>query len=311
MPTQPAGKTGSSKGTTTADAPASAPALDPALTKEPSGLAVQDPPKSLGLVPSTYDADDLGAGFEGATSSDFAVPFVGILQKGSPQVEEGNPKLIPGAKAGMLINTVTGKLYDGKTGIRFIPVHRDRKFIEWIPRDDGGGFVGIFLADSPEVKEALKKAGRKFGKLKIGDNNDLVETCELYGLLLDDAGGFERVIISFASTQIPMYKRLMTTAQSIQLGGPDGRPVIPPLFSHVYRLRTEFHQKQQYTWYKWLGGFDGPDAAACRIERDHPLYAHAKEFRDLLKSGAATAAYETATNDAGEGGGEGNAGFEM
>lgn len=299
-------QTGSSS-TTTAEAPP-APALDPSLTTGPTGVSTQDPPKSLGLTQSHYDAEDIGAGFEGITQEELAVPFVVILQKGSPQCEEGNPRAIPNAKPGMLYNTVSNRVYDGKTGIRFIPVVRDRNFIEWIPRDDGGGFVGVHLHDAPEVKDALKKAGRKFGKLKIGDNNDLVETCSLYGLLLAEDGSFERVIIAFASTQIGAYKKLVTTAQSIQLQQGD-RVVIPPLFSHVYRLKTEFTQKNNYTWYKFVVGFDGADAAACRLAPDAPLYEQAKQFRAMLQSGAASAAYETTTQEPTEG--ADNAGFEM
>jgi hypothetical protein len=120
---------------------------------------------------------DLGTGFEDMTQDDFAVPFVGILQKGSPQVEEENPRNVAGAKAGMFFNNVTNELYEGKTtGIVVIPVHRTRSIIEWIPTDDGGGLVNVFEPDAPEVKAVLAKAGKKFGKLKIGDNNDLVET---------------------------------------------------------------------------------------------------------------------------------------
>lgn len=286
------------------------PALDPALTQGSTGVATQDPPKALGLVRSTYDEEDLGAGLEGVTQDELAVPFVAILQKGSPQCEEGNPRALAGAKPGTLINTVTNKLYDGKSGIRFVPVHRDRNYVEWVPRDDGGGFVGIHQVESPEVRDAIKKAGRKFGKLKIGDNNDLVETCYLYGLLLAEDSSFERVIIAFSSSQIATYKRLITTAQSIQLAGEGGRPVVPPLFSHVYRLKTEFFAKNNYTWHKWLAGFDGPDAAACRLERDHPLYEQAKQFRALLQSGAATAAYESVTQEPTEGA-ESGAGYEM
>lgn len=280
-------------------------------TSESTSMATKEPVKS-GLAVSTYDAEDLGAGLENVTQEELAVPFVVILQKGSPQCEEGNPAAIPGAKPGMLMNTVSRKLYDGKDGIRFIPVHRDRNFIEWIPRDDGGGFVGVHLAESAEVKAVQAKAGRKFAKLKINDNNDLVETCHLFGLLLAPDGSFERVIIAFASTQIGVYKRIITNAQSVQLQGPEGRTVIPPLFAHIWRLTTEFTTKKNYTWFKWNANWDGADAAAARIDRDNPLYESAKGFRSMLLSGAASAAYETTDASQHEdGGASAEPGFEM
>jgi hypothetical protein len=283
-------------------------AAAPKVDETPVQSAVTDLTKesrTLGLAQSTYAAEDLGSGFENLTQEDLAVPFIAILQKNSPQVEEGNGKLIPGAKAGMLINTVSNDLYDGKEGIRIIPVHRDRSYVEWIPRDDGGGFVGVHQPDDDKVKDAIKKAGRRIGKLKINDNNDLVETFGLYNLLLMPDGSFIRNIIAFTSTNIAAYKRLMTMAQSIQLAGEGGRPVIPPLFSHVYRLKTEFTQKKNFTWHKFIASFDGPNAAACRLDPQHPLYEQAKEFRALLMSGRASASYESLHQDAGGDGGDG------
>lgn len=297
--------------TTTADAPP-APALDPVVTHAQTGVTAPPASETTTKAVALYDEEDTGAGFENITQDELSVPFIAVLQKNSPQVEDGNPRQLAGAKAGMLFNTVTNKLYDGKLGIRFIPVHRSRNYIEWIPRDDGGGFVGIHEVDSLEVRDALKKAGRKFGKLKVGDNNDLVETCGLFGLLLAEDGTFERVVIAFASSQIGTYKRLMTTAQSIQVVGTNGEPQIPPLFSHVYRLRTEFFPgKNNYTWFKWRVAFDGDDAVSCRLAKDAPLYQQAKQFRAMVLSGSAAAAYETASQEETTDETEGAAGYAM
>lgn len=267
-------------------------------------------PRSLGLAKSEYDQTDEGAGFENMGMGDFAVPFLAILQKNSPQVEEGNAKFIVGAKGGMIMNTVTGQLYDGKTGLRFIPVHREHNFIEWIPRDEGGGFVSVFAPESEAVRDAQKKAGRRVGKMKINDNNDLVETFNLFGVALPDNAAPERLLIGFSSSQIGPYKRWMTRAQSIKLEGEGGRTVVPPLFSHVYRLRTEFAQNKKGTWYRWIVDFDGGDAVKARLGKDDPLYEEAKQFRALLLAGGATAAYETASAEA-TGGAEGGSDYEM
>src|SRR4051812_47524770 len=60
---------------------------------------------------SMYEAD-ANAGLEGAKATDFAIPFIVVLQKGSPQVDEQSGQAIEGARQGMLYNTVTGRLYD-------------------------------------------------------------------------------------------------------------------------------------------------------------------------------------------------------
>jgi hypothetical protein len=237
-----------------------------------------------------YDVEDVGTGFEDFTQDDLAIPFLAIMQKGSPYVDEDNPKYIPGCKAGMLMNTVTQKLYPGKdVGVRFIPVHRHRSYIEWIPKDDGGGLVNVFEPDAKEVREVLAKAGKKFGKLKIGDGNDLQETYNVYGLLVEDGDIGVPMVLSMASSQIGPYKKWMTQATSIKRPGADGNLSTPPMFSHVYRLKTEFFQKGDNTWYKWKVEFDGKDAAACNLPQDNPLFAEAKKLRGMIMSGAAKA----------------------
>jgi len=249
-----------------------------------------------------YAVDDVGTGFEDFTQDDLAVPFISILQKGNPQVEEGNPAQIAAAKASMLMNTVTQTLYDGKVGIRLIPVHRHRTFIEWIPKDDGGGLVAVYEPEDPIVRQVIAKSGRKqvFGKMTINDNNDLVETFNVFCLLVPDGKDdeFERVVLSMASSQIGPYKKWMTQAQSIQTVGQSGRKSTPPMFSHVYRARTEFFKKGENSWYKWNVKFDGPDAASCRLKEGDYLYEEAKKFRAMIMSGNATADFASAQQDA-------------
>ena len=58
--------------------------------------------------------DDVSKGFENMTQDDMALPFVRILGQLSPQVTDGDAKYIEGAKPGMIYNTVTSELYDGK-----------------------------------------------------------------------------------------------------------------------------------------------------------------------------------------------------
>ena len=67
--------------------------------------------------------DDAAKGFENMTQEDMALPFVRILGQLSPQVTEGDGKYIEGAKPGMIYNTVTSELFDGKKGIKIIPCY--------------------------------------------------------------------------------------------------------------------------------------------------------------------------------------------
>ena len=60
--------------------------------------------------------NDLQKGFENMTQDDMALPFIRILGQLSPQVTDGDSKFINGAKPGMIYNTVTSDLFDGKKG---------------------------------------------------------------------------------------------------------------------------------------------------------------------------------------------------
>lgn len=253
-------------------------------------------PKNPGTV-AGYTVGGVGTGFEDFDQNDLVVPLMYILQKGSPQVEEGNPKQIkdnPLAKAGTIWNTATGKLYDGKTGIVVIPVHRVRSFIEWIPKDEGGGLVNVFRPEDAEVQEVFKKLGRdkKYGKLKIGDGNDLVETFTVFCIQVLPDGTTEQVVIPMASSQIGMYQKWMTSAKTVKVDG-----ATPPMFSHRYRLTTFFFSKKDNTWFKWDAKFDGADAEAARLADNDPLFQQAKEFRAMLMAGRARADFSQAEQD--------------
>jgi hypothetical protein len=246
----------------------------------------------------TYDRADEALGFEDMDASDFAIPFISILQKGSPQVDPDKKDLfIEGARPGMLFNSVTHQLMDGKVGIPFIPVHRKHEMLEWIPREQGGGLAGTHSVDDPAIA-ALKKA-HPFGKIQNAEGNDLVETYSMFGIVPADEGE-SFAVLSMSSTNIKEYKRWMTQARNVKVRQPDGRMVTPPLFGHVFRLKTKFNENKKGTWYSFTVEFEGGSAETARLPENSPLYLAAKGFRDLVVSGKAKAATDTLRADEGE-----------
>ena len=264
--------------------------LDPALTQEPTAVATA--PKSSQAM-TQYEE----TGFEGLTATDFLIPFLAILQKNRPQVEEGHAKYIPGAKAGMFLNTVTNEVFDGKVGVTVIPVMVVHSYLEWIPRDDGGGLQGVYDYNDPECVKISTAAGRKFGKLKINDNNDLVETYNVFAIQVLPDGGTKKIVLGFSSSQIGEFKRWMTNASEQTKVRPDGSKGSRPLWSHRYRLSTVFAQNKKGTWYKFHAAFDGANADAARYDEADPLQREAKDFLALLREGNAKADYSSAQQD--------------
>lgn len=257
-------------------------------------------PTAPGGAIATYDyGQDAGAGFEGVKGSDLSIPFISVLQSISPQVED---KLVDGAVAGMLFNTVTKELIDGEKGMPFLPVHIDNTYVWW--GKDRGGFKGMFDPSSEEVKAAIKANGDKtFGKLKHGED-ELVQTFYAYGLNLDEAGaeaqGFS--VLSFSSTKIKAYKD-WTTAMFMIKGK-------PPLFANRAIVRTVKQKNDKGSFFNfkidplkstWAGSLVNPAT-------DGDLLVAAKKFREMVTSGKARAAFETQNAASGKGGEAGTGG---
>lgn len=100
-------------------------------------------------------------------------PKVKVIQALSPEVEPGNDKFIPAARAGMiLIDTTPPQLIDGEEGVNVIPLAVKKRYAEYIPRSKGGGFVASY--DSREDMEAGYTPG-----------NDMTAVVEYLCTLLD------------------------------------------------------------------------------------------------------------------------------
>ena len=82
-----------------------------------------------------------GTGLEETTVEDFAIPFIRVLQPMSPQLNKASGSYVDNASAGDLYNTVTNSVYSGDKGIVLVPSAYVKKYIEWVPREKGGGLV--------------------------------------------------------------------------------------------------------------------------------------------------------------------------
>lgn len=225
-----------------------------------------------------------GGGFENQTSDDYAIPFLQILQGLSPQLIDNDD-----LKQGMIINTVTGEAFAGKTGIRFIPATTRHEYIEWKP--ERGGFVGTHEVNSEIVKDCL--TNQEFGEYTTPEGNDLIETFQVYGMAIDAEDNVYEAVISFTSSKIKKYKGWMTKAKTIQIALPDGRRIPAPLFAHRYLLKTVNEKNAKGNFSNWDITFDGKNATECRLAPNDPLFQSAVAIKDMIESGKARAAHES------------------
>jgi len=246
-----------------------------------------------------------GSGFEGTTQEDFSMPFISVLQALSPQIS-GEAK-VAGAEVGMLLNTVTGEMVEGKVGLEFVPTFREQVYVEWVPRKEGGGFVGRHELSSEVVVEA-KSTAKEPNKLKTEAGNDLIQTAYIYGIVCQANGQFEPVIIAFTSTKLKVYRHLMTRLNQFQVvidSGEGKRKITPPLFAHLLRIRTVDQKNAQGNFMNFeissaLG--DPPTIQDSLLKVDDERFEAAVSLKKMIQSGQATANYESQGASEGEAG---------
>lgn len=73
-------------------------------------------------------------------------PRLKLIQALSPERTKGNEKYIPGLEDGSLVlqSETATRIIDGEEGIVVIPLAVRKRFVEYVPRDAGGGFVAMY-----------------------------------------------------------------------------------------------------------------------------------------------------------------------
>jgi hypothetical protein len=238
-----------------------------------------------------FSEEDSGAGFEGTSVESFAIPFIQILQKGTPMVDEDNPHYVEGAKAGHLFNSVTRQIYNGKEGIDIIPCAFQRTFIRWGGRDSANpGFKGVLQVeeidrlkhDPAQIKEV---EGRLYvpnadGTVDTKKNDYYADTRSHFVLIIDpESGDFSRALFPLTSSQVKASKTLLTLLHEKIIKRTDGKRINPPTFANLVHVNTKpLTDNKGNSW----SGVEFTPTRILGIE-DRDLYEAAKQFnRDVV-----------------------------
>lgn len=236
--------------------------------------------KSTAMALSVEDmAADAGGGFEDASKDSYAIPFIQILQKGSPPIDPDHPKHkeIPGAKIGSLFNTVTEAVVDGDKGLLVLPCHFQQSYIEWGDKDAGGGFVAQHDVLTGVNMMATTHKNEKNADV-LPNGNVLVDTRSHYVLVLNEDGTANPAVISMTSTQLKKSRKWMSAMQDVKVKRPDGEVFTPPMWAKAYRIKTIAESNAKGTWRGW----DVTRESDCPSSN---LYQQAKAFRDAVRGG--------------------------
>lgn len=240
-----------------------------------------------------------GAGFQNATVESFAIPFLQLLQSGSPQCKRSDGAFIEGASEGMLIDTVSNELIDVfKKPVRFVAVFYKEAKVEWKVRENGGGFVAEHPMSFAEPTQRDEK-----NRDILANGNQLVDTATYYILRLTEDGVPLPMVISMASTQRKKAKKLLTTLNKPLLYGGQLVPR-PPMFLRVIEATTVAESNDKGSWFGW----DFKEAGTA----DATTFAIAKEFFKAVSAGKvkeATDSLKPSTADEGSTGEASGAAF--
>jgi hypothetical protein len=223
---------------------------------------------------------DSGGGEE-VTSSDVQIPFIRVIQAMSPQIKKSDSAFIKGAGQGDIFNTVTKQFWSAEDGILVIPTYFQQKLLEFVPREQGGGFVGELKSSSEEVKKAQRNDA---GAELLENGNELVRTAQHYVKIVHDDGTLENAIVDMKKTQLKKSRQWMSI---MMMQKHNGKTL--PSFSQVYRLKTVEEGNDKGSWYSWSVEHE-------KMVESIESYNDAKSFHTSIKSGELTALPPTDAN---------------
>lgn len=236
--------------------------------KEETAIAL--PQEMLGAF-----MEDAGAGTENIGADDMKIPFIRVLQPVSPQLKKKNSAYIPGAEAGDIFNTVTGQIWKAEDGAMVIPCGYTKKFLEFGPYDEGGGFKGELAANDPAVLGAQRVGNKDI----LPNGNELVTSAQHYVHIQDPSTGtWQTGIIDMKSTNLKISRQWNTQIQ-MQQGTANGKTFKVPSFGCVWHLITDESSNDLGSWNGWkIAGRTG-------YVEDADLYNSCKEFSKMVTEG--------------------------
>lgn len=224
-------------------------------------IATVDTKSNLPALPPDIDfaadMEDFGANY---SAEQMTTPFLNILQALSPQVTRGKAEFMKDAQAGQLFNTVTKDLFDGEKGIQMILSNFKESYIEWVPRNKGGGFVAEYdmviggkaktLVD-PDFNNVIQD-GSPIGT--PGNFLTLTHT-RLGAIVKEDQVTWSPVVLSMSSSALKVSRGINSLHRMIEWinpstgkPGPLGKCPMPLI---LWNVKTITRSNDNGTWFTW------------------------------------------------------------
>lgn len=215
-------------------------------TKPPSSSRAVAPRQAAALPANLDEAMDADAGKGISTAQeDNLVPLIYVIQPLSPQADKRDQaKYIEGAEPGSIwLKNAPEPIVPGDEGIIFQPCFFQKNWVEWIPRDNGGGLVGITETCPAEAKPVKENNVTRF---VMPNGNEVKETRYHYGFV---HLGDERLpyCIPLTSTGHTVSRDLMSRMRS-KVTASGARA---PSWAFLYKLTSVPKQNKKGRWFQF------------------------------------------------------------
>ena len=250
------------------------------LTTTDKGATALVTPPSVSVGDVFADAADTKLNFQ---RDDLAIPFLRVLQKGSPEVNPRDPKYIQGAQQGFFFNTVTKQIWDGEKGILLVPVAFTKSFVEWKLRENGGGFVKDHGGDASILQKTTRDDRNRD---MTADGTQITRSALYYVMQLQESGDFQTAAFALSSTQLKKANAWNSVIAGMKIRNPENpaefRTPRPYYWSYKVTTVPESNEKGD-----WMGVKIETYKPVLELEGGSEIYLAAKDYEAMVLRGAA------------------------
>lgn len=211
---------------------------------------------------------------------DLIIPRIKILQDLSPQTKERKAEYVPGARPGLIFNSVTHALDES---LIFCPSHYDVRYVAW--KAARGGLVNPDVPVEDLENYTKVGIGQWEAQMQYHDEMakvEIIETPEWSGIAQGRDGRLMAVAISFPITKAKAARTINTQIATTEV--PMGKEVItPPSFYHAFRITTGIESSGENEWWAPIITHLG----FCDNER---MVDKGRELYDMIERGQAVVA---------------------
>ena len=208
------------------------------ITKGGGGTAIAE------LADDLFAMAGQGAEFD---SDEMQMPFIRIAQAMSPEIKKSDAKYIKDCGQGDIFNNLTKEFWD--KGVEIIPCYVQTKYTEWVPIDEGGGFVREIPATDPVLAQTTREGATE----TLPNKNEVVKSDNYVVLVKSDDGNWSPAILDMKSTALKISRRWKTQINLQTITHPKSKKIAKaPIFANIWKMNTvEETNKNNQTYFNY------------------------------------------------------------